>query len=58
MKSLISNKSLQLPGSENEEFADLNLYNYLFCSGNPNNEPYEIVIVLQDGSKWKIDPNK
>ena len=41
---------------ENEDVTDHNLYNYLFCSGNPNNEPYEIVIVLLDGSRWKIDP--
>ena len=37
---------------------ELNQYNSLFCSGNPSTEPYEMVIVLQDGSRWKLDPNK
>jgi hypothetical protein len=49
-----------VPRFENldQSMAELQQYNSLFNENNPDMDPYEMVIVLQDNSRWKIDPNK
>ena len=32
-------------------------YMQAFGSG-PTNEPYEMVLVLKDGSRWRLDPHQ
>ena len=50
--------SPQMNDQVDQAMAEFNHYNQLFCSNNLDMEPYDMVIVMQDGSRWKIDTNK
>ena len=59
LKNLL-NEVCDIPKQEfdDQPLVEFNQYSALFCSAELSQEPYEMVIVLSDGSRWKIDPNK